>query len=91
MQLILIGKENKTTKNNLPFLELTFKYPNNEKVVKYYSISRCTKRVSYHQEWSHTDNEIMKKIDFLHLIVMIWEYGDGFKTKLIFSLFFIYR
>lgn len=35
MQLILIGKENKNTKNGLPFLELTFKYPNNEKVVRY--------------------------------------------------------
>lgn len=35
-----------------------------EKVVKYYSISRCTKRISYHQEWSHTDNEIIKRNRF---------------------------
>lgn len=35
LKLILTALENKTTKNNLPFLELTFKYPDNEKVVKY--------------------------------------------------------
>ena len=35
-----------------------------EKVVKYYSISKCTKRISYHQEWSHTDNEIIKRNRF---------------------------
>ena len=35
LKLILTAVENKTTKNNLPFLELTFKYPNKDKVVKY--------------------------------------------------------
>ena len=35
LKLILTAVENKTTKNNLPFFELTFKYPDKEKVVKY--------------------------------------------------------
>ena len=35
LKLILTALENKTTRNGLPFIELTFKYPDNEKVVKY--------------------------------------------------------
>ena len=35
LKLILTAVENKTTKNNLPFFELTFKYPDNDKEVKY--------------------------------------------------------
>lgn len=35
LKLLLTAVENKTTKNGLPFFELTFKYPDKEKVVKY--------------------------------------------------------
>ena len=35
MQLILTAVKNKSTWNNLPYFELIFKYPDNEKVVKY--------------------------------------------------------
>ena len=35
MKLILTEVKNKVTKNNLPYFELFFKYPDNEKVVKY--------------------------------------------------------
>ena len=35
MKLLLTAVENKSTKNSLPFFELTFKYPDKEKVVKY--------------------------------------------------------
>jgi len=35
LKLLLNAVENKTTKNGLPFFELTFKYPDKEKVVKY--------------------------------------------------------
>ena len=35
MKLILTAVKNKSTKNNLPYFELIFKYPDNEKVVKY--------------------------------------------------------
>ena len=35
MKLILTSVKNKTTKNGLPYFELNFKYPDNEKVVKY--------------------------------------------------------
>ena len=36
MKLILTSVKNKTTKNGLPYFELNFKYPDKEKVVKYY-------------------------------------------------------
>ena len=32
-----------------------------ENVVKYYSISRCTKKLSIHQKWSLSYNEIKKR------------------------------
>ena len=35
MKLILTEVKNKTTWNNLPYFEFIFKYPDNEKVVKY--------------------------------------------------------
>lgn len=35
MKLILTEVKNKVTHNNLPYFELIFKYPDNEKVVKY--------------------------------------------------------
>ena len=35
MKLILTEVKNKFTKNSLPYFELTFKYPDKEKVVKY--------------------------------------------------------
>ena len=35
MKLILTAVKNKTTKNSLPYIELTFKYPDKEKVVTY--------------------------------------------------------
>ena len=35
MKLILTEVKNKVTKNNLPYFELMFKYPDSEKVVKY--------------------------------------------------------
>ena len=35
LKLLLTAVENKSTKNSLPFFELTFKYPDKEKVVKY--------------------------------------------------------
>lgn len=35
MKLILTAVKNKTTMNSLPYFELIFKYPDNEKVVKY--------------------------------------------------------
>lgn len=35
MKLILTEVKNKVTHNNLPYFELLFKYPDNEKVVKY--------------------------------------------------------
>ena len=36
MRLILTEVKNKVTHNNLPYFELIFKYPDKEKVVKYY-------------------------------------------------------
>lgn len=35
MKLLLTATQNKSTKNSLPYIELTFKYPDKEKVVKY--------------------------------------------------------
>ena len=36
MKLILTEVKNKTTMNSLPYFELIFKYPDKEKLVKYY-------------------------------------------------------